>query len=133
MTSPVNLFPTTIEGLLTRPSVWELARLYPEHTYVHPISDGIVTLEEQAIARAFSVGYRKADSIESFQVFDLAVKVLMRKLLEVADYNSIYDFIYEYTANLEGHVEVIFVFENIAHAVQFKFAASLMRSYESYE
>lgn len=133
MTSPINVVPKDIKGWLKRPTVWELARLNPEHTYVHTISDDLVTLEEKAITRALRAGYRNADCIESFEVFDLAIKVLMRKLIEVAEYQSIYDFVCEYTVNLEGNVEITFVFENIAHAVQFKFATSLMGSYESYE
>jgi hypothetical protein len=108
------------------PSIWELARLYPEFTYVHTISRNVLDEEVAAINRALVAGYPKADRIQEFETISLAVGILISDLQEVADYQSIHHSRWDYTFNQEGDLEITFVFGNTPHAVLFKMASSLL-------
>jgi hypothetical protein len=108
------------------PSVRELARQYPELTYVHTISRDIVAREETAIMLALEAGYRKADCLGPFDIHPLAVSAVMCDLHEVAEYQSIHDYRWDYTINSDDDLEITFVFGNTPHAVLFKMATSLL-------
>jgi hypothetical protein len=126
MTSSGSTILEDIKRRIARPSVRQRARLYPEHTYVHTLSGDAVALEHEAISYAIDVGYSKACDIDTFEPFELAVKVLVRQLEKIAAEQSIYDLDWEYTVTSKNDVEVTFVFDNISHAVQFKLATSLL-------
>lgn len=106
------------------PTVAELARRYPDRTYVHTIPAATLHREEMEVARALLAGgHRKADRIEPFTV---AVEILIDDLHDIAVYQSIDNYRTDYAINEYGNLEITFVFASLAQAVLFRLATSLL-------
>jgi hypothetical protein len=104
----------------TWPSVKDLARRYPERTYVRTIPHRDLFEEECEITRALTLGgHRKADRLETYQ---MAVDVIVDDLHDIAFEHGIDGYRVHATINAEADLEVTMVFRRIVDMVHFKLA-----------